>query len=163
MENYSIIKLFRLWFKYRLRFIILLALCAASVFFVALLAHLPLDYVLYSLTLCTFFAVCFGVSDLSRTIKKHRQLYAIYNDLENLGGQLEADDGLISEDYAEIVKRLSDNAAKLTQELKQRETEAKDYYTLWTHQIKTPIAAMKLIIENGNAEPALLRSELFRI
>lgn len=163
MENYSVIKLFALWLKLRLRVIILFALCAASVFFVALLAHLPLEYVMYSLLLCLFFAVCFSVSDFTRTVKKHRQLYALYIDLENLGEQIEADDGIISEDYSEIVKKLSENAAKLTLELKQRETEAKDYYTLWTHQIKTPIAAMKLIIENGNAEPALLRSELFRI
>ena len=37
-----------------------------------------------------------------------------------------------------------------------------DYYTLWAHQIKTPIAAMRLILQSDDApNSAELEQELF--
>lgn len=45
-----------------------------------------------------------------------------------------------------------------------RQTEAADYYTMWVHQIKTPIAAMKLLLQaqtdGGNDA---VQAELFKI
>lgn len=39
-----------------------------------------------------------------------------------------------------------------------------DYYTLWAHQIKTPIAAMRLILQSDDApNSAELEQELFRV
>jgi hypothetical protein len=39
-----------------------------------------------------------------------------------------------------------------------------EYYTLWAHQIKTPIAAMELMLQQEeNPDKAELRSQLFRI
>lgn len=44
--------------------------------------------------------------------------------------------------------------------------DCNDYYMMWTHQIKTPIAAMKLLLENGgerDRDSFILREELFKI
>lgn len=41
-----------------------------------------------------------------------------------------------------------------------------DYYLMWTHQIKTPIAAMKLLLDNkeeGDKNSFFMREELFKI
>lgn len=39
-----------------------------------------------------------------------------------------------------------------------------DYYTVWLHQIKTPISAIKLLLDaDDTAENGILRSELFKI
>jgi len=41
-----------------------------------------------------------------------------------------------------------------------------DYYMMWTHQIKTPIAAMKLLLENGgegDKNSFFIQEELFKI
>lgn len=46
-------------------------------------------------------------------------------------------------------------------ESKRREQETIDYFTLWAHQIKTPIAGMRLLLEEEDAPE--LREELFRI
>lgn len=51
--------------------------------------------------------------------------------------------------------------------LKRREEDAQNdsltYYTLWVHQIKTPIAAMRLILDGeGDVKPKL-RQELFKV
>ncbi len=45
-------------------------------------------------------------------------------------------------------------------------SEARDYYMMWTHQIKTPIAAMKLLFERVNLQDRdafLMKEELFKI
>lgn len=42
--------------------------------------------------------------------------------------------------------------------------EAKDYYTMWAHQIKTPIAAMRLLLQTeAQLDKRELEEELFRI
>lgn len=38
-----------------------------------------------------------------------------------------------------------------------------DYYTLWTHQIKTPIAAMRLLLQEEETRTGELEQELFKI
>ena len=38
-----------------------------------------------------------------------------------------------------------------------------DYYTAWVHQIKTPIATMKLLLSENSEEHRALSAELFRI
>lgn len=47
-----------------------------------------------------------------------------------------------------------------------RSIERNDYYCLWTHQIKTPIAAMKLLLEESGLQDRdcfLMKEELFKI
>lgn len=41
--------------------------------------------------------------------------------------------------------------------------EYEDYYTMWAHQIKTPIAAMRLLLQSGSSQNPELAAELFRI
>ena len=45
-----------------------------------------------------------------------------------------------------------------------KQREAMDYYTLWAHQIKTPIAAMGLLLQGDETDRGReLASELFRV
>lgn len=47
-----------------------------------------------------------------------------------------------------------------------RTAECRDYYVMWTHQIKTPISALRLLLENGETHDRnafLMREELFKI
>ena len=41
--------------------------------------------------------------------------------------------------------------------------EKEDFFALWAHQIKTPIAAMNLLLQNEEPDRAQCRQELFRI
>lgn len=41
--------------------------------------------------------------------------------------------------------------------------EKEDFFTLWAHQIKTPIAAMNLLLQNEAPEGSCCRQELFQI
>ena len=57
------------------------------------------------------------------------------------------------------------NSIKRNQMLKNRFNDLVDYYTLWVHQIKTPIAASKLLVSEV-ADRQLkqqLEQEIFKI
>ena len=41
--------------------------------------------------------------------------------------------------------------------------ELSDYMTLWVHQIKTPIAGLRLLIQSGELSPHLLSMQILRI
>lgn len=55
-------------------------------------------------------------------------------------------------------------ARQLASSAAAREREASDYYTVWAHQIKTPIAAMELTLRQEDSPQARrLLGELSRI
>ncbi|MGT2846454.1 sensor histidine kinase [Streptococcus massiliensis] len=67
-----------------------------------------------------------------------------------------------------LLERLQESQQKLQnldEAERQKRSEAEDYFTLWAHQIKTPIAASRLLVDNlaeTNSRQAL-QQELFKI
>lgn len=51
-------------------------------------------------------------------------------------------------DYQAIIAALRREQQSLSTEMNQRYQDMVDYYTIWAHQIKTPIAAMGLTLQN---------------
>lgn len=71
---------------------------------------------------------------------------------------------LLEQDYQELVHILF-REKQMVQELSDEQyLDLVEYYTLWAHQIKTPIAAMGLLLNSEESELTLeLRTELQRI
>lgn len=71
--------------------------------------------------------------------------------------------------YQEIIEQEEKSKSRLIYELDEKKQDMADYYTMWIHQIKTPIAAMKLLLnreeqENKrNAGEKQVIEELFKI
>jgi len=55
---------------------------------------------------------------------------------------------LIERDYCDLLVKLSEELSKTKEESSVQKNAMLDYYTMWVHQIKTPIAAISLIIYN---------------
>lgn len=70
---------------------------------------------------------------------------------------------LADRDYSEIITLLQKEIRNLQVEFSERQQADDDYYTAWVHQIKTPIAVMKLELSEDTKENRALLSELFRI
>ena len=66
-------------------------------------------------------------------------------------------------DYQEMIVRLGLKIRKMSDDFAARSEDAVDYYTTWVHQIKTPIAVMKLKLSDDTPENRALRPELNRI
>lgn len=72
-------------------------------------------------------------------------------------------DALDAENQA-LIRALTAQYAEVSRTLEAAQNENLSYYTLWVHQIKTPIAAMRLVLQGSAAEEAdVLRQELFKV
>ena len=136
-------------------FVYLLALAFLVLLFQFLFASLG-TYFLYFFLLCCFVTILFFTWDILMEMQAYRQ--------EILYGEREAKSPLeivlaekLEAREMELYQQRSDSERKLTDLL--------DYYTLWVHQIKTPIAASQLLVAEV-ADRQLkqqLEQEIFKI
>jgi len=72
--------------------------------------------------------------------------------------------GLLEQDYQQLIHNLYDEKMRIASAADNDKSELVNYYTLWAHQIKTPIAAMRLLLQtNENPQNNALLVELFKI
>ncbi|MFQ9013295.1 MAG: sensor histidine kinase [Lacrimispora saccharolytica] len=71
---------------------------------------------------------------------------------------------VIEKEYQEIVAELKKKMSELEEKDQSSYREMIEYYTMWAHQIKTPIAAMRLLLQQEESDKNReLLSELFKI
>ncbi len=152
------------WLRSALPLALLLGLCAAIFAGVFFLYGVPAAALAYAIVLCVAAAGPFCLWRFFRGWRRCRQLsrLALLPPLE-IGGLPEG--GTPAE---AIWRQLTE---KLLEEIRAGETrwqswrqQSEDYYTAWTHQIKAPIATMRLILQSEDTpEHRELSDELFRI
>lgn len=71
---------------------------------------------------------------------------------------------LMEEDYTNLILNLNKEYKTYISKSDIAKSDMIDYYTMWVHQIKTPISALKLLIQTSESEISSdLSSELFKI
>ena len=139
-------------------------LCAALFAATFLFYRFPLKAVLYPTVLCLVLLAGFAAADIVRTRKKHAELERIKCFDAKLADSFPEADGVVEADYQEIIRLMREQHERAEQRTEQGLREMMDYYTVWVHQIKTPIASMRLALQNEDtAESRQLQSELGRI
>ena len=108
--------------------------------------------------LVAFLAIDYG-RERSRRAERLRAVGSIENDWQCLPQAV----SLAEEDYHAIVAALGSRMEQLMTEFDAQRQDQVDYYTAWVHQIKTPIAVMKLRLSDDSPENRLLLAELLRI
>ena len=114
------------------------------------------DILYYALTILTFVSVIMVIWDLSRSYKTSKAAY-LYEEITPLGPL---------EFYLDqALEKARESQRVQTEEERKRYTDLMDYYTLWVHQIKTPIAASQLLLQDvrDSKIKALLEQEVFKI
>lgn len=124
-----------------------------------------MDRLLYAFFLWVFSALCFGVYDFTRHVRRYRTLFTARMNLENMVGLLPDSRGIMEQQYRQMICTLSEELRRLRTGISAKDTEMTDYYTMWAHQIKVPISAMKLLLQSGTGSDCsgLLAEELFKI
>ena len=157
-------KTFLAWLKARLGEIILFAGLILIFSAVVWLSGAGGLLARYTALLCTALALAVALADLRRFALRHRQLSDALKSICVSDEQLPPPGDLIGEDYTRLIRALGEEKTRSAGAMDLRRREMEDYFTLWAHQIKTPIAAMRLILqtrpENSAGE---LSQELFRV
>lgn len=113
----------------------------------------------YAAVLIAFFAGVYGTVDFLKYRKKYMTLL---NAAEKKGERerfLPEKGSCLEKLYQDMIKETEEEKRHLISEYDEKKKEMADYYTMWIHQIKTPIAAMRLLLEEER-QPL---EELFKI
>ena len=149
--------------RHRLGFFLYLVfmLIFAIIFF---LYKLPVEAVGYAAVLCIVFDMIViwisGWKYRKKTEELSWQIESVKKGAERFP-KPEDDQELI---YQEILKNSRMQWQQEVIDLKKEKKDVIEYFTLWTHQIKTPIAAMRLLLqEQEDAFSKEQQEELFKI
>ncbi|WP_312810704.1 sensor histidine kinase [Sedimentibacter sp.] len=116
------------------------------------LYSLPVEPVLYAMLLAVMFILIVVLLDFIRFYKKHKELLRLKNNVTEVNIKINDSLNLIEKDYQDLIKIIHDNSVENINEKNKSYTDMMDYYTVWSHQIKTPISAMRLILQSEKSE-----------
>lgn len=131
---------------------------------VFLLYGIPIEAVLYPAILCGLLGLIFLALDMHRAWRTYRQLEILKTLPAPLMEPFPEPDTMEAAEYQEIIRTLREGQKQLESGMALRYEEMVEYYTIWAHQIKTPIASMRLTLQNEDSELSRRLSEdLLRI
>lgn len=140
--------------------IIFLSIFAASF----ALFRLPLEAVAYPAALCAVIGFGFCVYDFIRVRRKYRLLMELSQLTAGMITSLPEVRSFDDEGYQAIITSLKEEILELESTASAKYRDMTEYYTVWAHQIKTPISAMRLTLQNEDTPMSRkLSTDLFRI
>lgn len=155
---------FSTWLRQRRRTALIFVLFSVIFAVSFALYRLPLKTVLYPALLCALTGAAAAALDYRRMRRRHEQLQHIGRLSAELIDGLPAPETIADEDHQRIIRMLCDEHRAMEARMTGRFDDMVNYYTVWAHQIKTPIAAMRLQLQNEDSPLSrALSSELLRI
>lgn len=142
--------------------------CYFVSFFILVLSFylykLPMRAVLYPLLLCGVFGLLLLISGFLKFRVRHKALIGMADAGAALLSELPDAETVFDADYQRLITALRNECCSLSENAAQRYSDMEEYYTLWVHQIKTPIASMRLCLQGEDSAAARrLGADLMRI
>lgn len=122
---------------------IIFCIYSLSIYIVFWLYKIMLEPFFYASAIAFFFLICAFIIKIFKASKN-----------------------LTQKEYQEKIDELNETIKKLSEEFSAEQRETQDFYITWVHQIKTPIAVLKLELDKTNSDNIdckALQEELFRI
>ena len=163
-SNSQFLSVIRGYIKQNIKVLLLFIVFALVFCIVFSLYDLEIEAIYYSIMLCTFIGLIYICINFINYYKKHIALYKLQNEIYISLNNLPTPKNLIEDDYTNLILNLNDEYKNFISKSDNAQKDMIDYYTMWVHQIKTPISAMKLLIQTSECEVSSdLSSELFKI
>lgn len=145
---------------------IIILLCSFVMIFAIVfsLYDLAVEAVWYAAALCLFVGAVLFAAGYGKYAAKHRELRNLLDKITVSIQYLPHPSGTLEQDYQELIRVLFNEKNRIESSVDSIMSEFIEYFTMWVHQIKTPIAAMHLLLQSGGGEPDMaLGMELFKI
>lgn len=157
-------KLFKKYLKQNLKGILLFLIFTVIFGIVFFLYKITLKAVFYPAILCAVVGIAFLIFDYLSVLKNHKKLSEIDKLTSSMLDSMPQGNSIEETDYRNLIKKLTTEISELEYKKDLKYRDMIDYYTVWAHQIKTPIASMQISLQNEDSPLSLrLSSELFRI
>ena len=148
----------------KIKFYIILQLfpviLAEIIFF---LYQLPLEPMVYVTVFWLLTGICACLNGFYRYRKKVEQLELIAAAPDINLSQMDSPVGQDERFQQEIMQQLNQMRIDVENASQKSSEDMTDYYTMWAHQIKTPIFALRLLLQESTEENKEKLSELFKI
>jgi hypothetical protein len=151
-------KLFCSYLRARLGALALFLAFWAIFILMAKLGGMAEDNIRYAAALCALIGAAFMVFDGARFRRRHLLLRELAARTMLAEDNLPESANLLERDYEALVRALQQERAELVSAQDQKLRDMDAYYTLWAHQIKTPIAAMRCCCCSSGTTPPTSRS-----
>ena len=139
---------------------VMMLLFAAVFFF----SSLPLAALIYPGLLCALVLLAAMAVDYGKRRKKHKELLALMELPAEMIRDLPLTEDPLERDYQQLTGHICQQVRQMASQSDEKQKQFAEYYTLWAHQIKTPIAAMGLMLQNEDtALSRRLTAELARV
>lgn len=157
-------KIFGAYIKQKSKILLIILLFCIIFAIVFYLYKLPVEAVIYPSLLCILFGTILIVLDFAKIKRRHKFLEKLGNMPSAMIDELPSVSNINDYGYQRIIRSLQKEISQLEADSNNRFNDMVDYYTVWAHQIKTPIASMRLTLQNEDTPLSRkLLSDLFRI
>lgn len=127
------------------------------------LRNVPQDVTVYMIVLMTAVGAAGFCFHYGKYRKHHLVLALLAAEPQGKTEALPEADGLLARDYQQIITSYERQFQEEQIKMEQKYRDMMEYYTMWTHQIKTPIAAMRLLLQEEDTPLSReMQSELFQ-
>lgn len=128
---------------------------------IGFLYSVPAEAIAYAFLLCAVLGMIVFLIRFVKFRKKYTTLYLLKTHITEEIDELPEAEDIREEAYTQLIRAAAAENRKLQSEIKIKFQDMDDYYALWVHQIKTPIAAMNLLLQKK--KDGELSEQLFRI
>lgn len=157
-------KIFGAYIKQKSKILLIILLFCIIFAIVFYLYKLPVEAVIYPSLLCILFGTILIVLDFAKIKRRYKILEKLGNMPSAMIDKLPSVSNINDYGYQRIIRSLQKEISQLEADSNNRFNDMVDYYTVWAHQIKTPIASMRLTLQNEDTPLSRkLLSDLFRI
>lgn len=158
------IKLLNSYLLLHAKEIFLLILFSAVFAVVFYLYQIPVEPVLYAFVLCFFVGMIALTIGFYRYLKKIILLRDMHKRITLSLDEMPLPKNLLEQEYTNLLYIMHEDKINGITAMDNEKRDLADYYTLWAHQIKTPISAMRLLLQSEESiNNDALSMELFKI
>lgn len=151
------------YLKDRLLAIIVFLMSFLILSFLFFLYRYELDMIIYAYMLIGVLILGVCIIDFYRYYKQHETLTTLQIKNNVSLSPFILDTSLKGQDYKKILQAMDQDKLRIIEENEARQKEQMDYFTLWAHQAKLPIAAMRLCLDTDPIDQKELKMQLLRM
>lgn len=138
------------YLKYNLKWALAFGICEGIMVLLMALNANPAEEILYAAAVSVFVWLLIFLLDLGHQWRHYRKLreleYSVSYSLEHTPKP----EGIMEEEYGKLLRLAFEEKLEKENELLGRQKELREYYAMWVHQIKTPISALRLLLQEKN-------------
>ena len=155
------------YIKYTYKWILISLAFMIAMGFILFVNQVEAAEIGYGILVMGFLTLLIYGCDFLKYLKKKKQLKQFAQSIQFGMQELPEKNWLLEEEYGALLTQLYEQKTLENNEIEARFRNMTEYYSMWVHQIKTPIAAMHLLLqsrrEHVETDERMLEEELFRI